>query len=80
MTVKEQSYRIQFIELSLDDVDFSSERRILWPSYVKGSPLPEIDGVFCLYDVSDKESVADIPTALSKYSLEALSYTDPTTS
>lgn len=65
VTVKEQSYHIHFIELSLDDADFSSERRIEWPPYVNGAPFPDIDGVFCLYSVSDKESVADVPTALS---------------
>ncbi|KAK5195369.1 hypothetical protein LTR99_001891 [Exophiala xenobiotica] len=65
VTVKDQSYNVQFIELLLDDVDFSSERRIEWPSYVNGAPFPDIDGVFCLYSVSDKESVADVPPALT---------------
>jgi GTPase SAR1 family protein len=64
--IKDKYYRIQFIELLFDDVDFSSERRIEWPAYVNGLPLPEVDGVFCLYDVADKESVADVPAALSE--------------
>ncbi|EXJ88538.1 hypothetical protein A1O1_05468 [Capronia coronata CBS 617.96] len=62
--VKDQPYRVHFTELSLEEVDSSSGRRIEWPRYVNGIPFPEIDGVFCLYDVSDKESVADVPTAL----------------
>ena len=66
VTVKDSSYRVHFIELDLDDVDFSSERRLEWPTYLNGAPFPEPDGVFCLYSVSDKESVADIPTALSE--------------
>ncbi|KIX01327.1 uncharacterized protein Z518_09052 [Rhinocladiella mackenziei CBS 650.93] len=65
VTLQDQPYRIQFVELLLDHVDFSSERRIEWPSHVNGAPFPEIDGVFCLYDVSDKESVADVPAALT---------------
>ncbi|KIW20897.1 hypothetical protein PV08_01476 [Exophiala spinifera] len=65
VTIKDQSYHIRFIELSLDDVDFSSERRIEWPTSVNGAPFPEVHGVFCLYSVSDKESVADVPTALT---------------
>ncbi|KAL2416442.1 hypothetical protein ABEF95_016241 [Exophiala dermatitidis] len=65
ITVKNQSYRVQFIELALDDVDYNSSRRIEWPSIWKGTAYPQVDGVFCLYDVSDKESVADIPTALT---------------
>jgi hypothetical protein len=64
--IKDKYYRIRLIELLFEDVDFSSERRIEWPAYVDGVPLPEVDGVFCLYDVADKESVADIPAALSK--------------
>ncbi len=65
VVIKDKYYRIQLIELLLDDVDFSSERRIEWPASVNGAPLPEVDGVFCLYDVADKESVADVPAALS---------------
>ena len=66
--IKDKYYRIRLIELLFDDVDFSSERRIEWPACVNGAPLPEVDGVFCLYDVADKESVADIPAALSECS------------
>ncbi|KIW64979.1 hypothetical protein PV04_07273 [Phialophora macrospora] len=65
VVIKDKYYRIQLIELLFDDVDFSSERRIEWPAHVNGVPLPEVDGVFCLYDVTDKESVADVPAALT---------------
>lgn len=47
-------------------MDFSSEQRILWPPHINGKTFPDIDAVFCLYDASDKDSVADVPTALSK--------------
>lgn len=67
VAIKDRIYKIQLIELLFDDVDFSSERRIEWPVHVDGVPFPDIDGVFCLYDVSDKESVADVPPALSRY-------------
>jgi GTPase SAR1 family protein len=66
VVVKDKYYRIRLIEASFDDVDFSSESTIEWPAEVNGAPLPDVDGVFCLYDVADKESVADIPAALSK--------------
>ena len=62
----DQTYRIRFFELEIDDVDFSSERRIIWPAKLNGSAFPEVDAVFCLYDASDKDSVAAVPTALSK--------------
>lgn len=72
VTVKDRSYQVQFIEVFLDDVDFSTERRIEWPSSLNGAPFPEVDGVFCLYSVSDKESVADVPAALSKCHLKTI--------
>lgn len=62
----DQYYNVCFIELEIDDVDFSSEQRILWPPHIMGTTFPDIDAVFCLYDASDKDSVADVPTALSK--------------
>ena len=73
--VKDRCYQIQLLEVLFDDIDFSSERRIEWPSIINGAPLPEVDGVFCLYDVSDKESVADVPAALSE--LHAREPNDP---
>ena len=58
-------YRIQLVELTFDDADFSSPR-VIWPKYLNNSPFPSIDGAFCLYDVTEEESIAQIPQALSK--------------
>jgi len=66
----DQYYSIKFLELEIDEVDFSSERRIIWPPHANGSTFPALDAVFCLYDASDKDSVADVPTALSKWNSE----------
>lgn len=63
----DQYFSVKFIELEIDDVDFSSERRIIWPPHANGTTFPALDAVFCLYDASDKDSVADVPTALSKW-------------
>lgn len=70
----DQYYSICFIELEIDDVDFSSERRIIWPPRVNGTTFPAVDAVFCLYDASDKDSVADVPTALSKWKPRAKAF------
>jgi len=65
VTLNGSVYRIQFVELALDDVDFSGHR-VTWPTYLNGSPVPPIDGCFCLYDVTSQISVADVPSTLSK--------------
>lgn len=63
-------YRVQLIEITFDDVDFSGSSQAVWPKYLNGIPFPSIQGAFCLYDVTDDDSVAQIPQALGKLSLE----------
>jgi hypothetical protein len=59
-------YRVQLIELTFDDVDFSSGSRVLWPKNIKGVAVPTFQGVFCLYDVTDSSTVANVPPVLGK--------------
>jgi len=59
-------YKVGLVEFSLDEVDFSNGRRVSWPKHVNGELLPPIDGVLCLYDVTDQESIAEIPALLGK--------------
>jgi hypothetical protein len=59
-------YRVQLVELVFDDADLSSGRRVTWPRYLTNIPFPAIDGAFCLYDVTDEESVASVPQALGE--------------
>lgn len=59
-------YRIQLVEITFDDADFSSSRRVIWPNHLNGVPFPSIHGAFCLYDVTEEDSVAQIPQALGE--------------
>lgn len=59
---------MQLFELSFDDIDFSSGARVVWPKTVAGAQVPSFQGVFCLYDVSDAGSVANVPPVLCKTS------------
>jgi hypothetical protein len=59
-------YRVRLIELAFDDADFSG-RSVVLPKYLNGVAVPSIDGAFCLYDVTDPESVANVPQALGMY-------------
>lgn len=57
-------YRVQLFELTFEDIDFSSGARVVWPKAVSGIQVPSFQGVFCLYDVSDASSVANVPPVL----------------
>ncbi|ETN37064.1 uncharacterized protein HMPREF1541_08054 [Cyphellophora europaea CBS 101466] len=61
-------YRVQLFELGFEDVDFSSGSRVIWPKTIKGIAVPSFQGVFCLYDVTDSSSVANVPPVLSALS------------
>jgi GTPase SAR1 family protein len=65
--LQDRSYQVRLFEVPIDEIDFSSERRIIWPRNINGTPFPEVDAVFCLYDGSDKDSLADVPPALSEH-------------
>jgi GTPase SAR1 family protein len=59
------TYRFQLLELDLDDIDYSA-RQIKWPKYINSQLVPAIDGVLCLYDITDQETIAEIPEVLRK--------------
>ena len=59
-------YRIRLIELEFEDADLTG-RRVAWPKYLNNEVVPIIHGVFCLYDVADQETVANVPQALGMY-------------
>lgn len=59
-------YRLQLLEQSIEDVDFSGGRRLVWPTKLGHTPVPSIDGVVCLYDVTQEESIEDVPEFLGK--------------
>lgn len=65
-------YRLQLVEVPLDSVDLSDET-ILWSSIPELKETPDVDGVLCLYDVSEKDSLEDIPQLL--ISLEQMDIT-----
>lgn len=62
------TYRFQLLELELDDIDYSG-RQISWPKYINSQLVPPIDGVLCLYDVTNQESIAEIPELLGKWKM-----------
>lgn len=53
------SYRLQLLETPRDSVELTNGR-ILWPPLRESVSNPKIDGVLCLYDVSDRDSLVGL--------------------
>jgi hypothetical protein len=58
-------YVIRTIELNYQDLDLDDEKCICWPDVLSGTPVPAIDGAFILYDVMNRDSLIQVPEALS---------------
>lgn len=57
-------YRLQLIEVPLDSVTLS-RNTILWSSIPALTDYPDVDGVLCLYDVSEQNSLEGIHQLLT---------------
>ncbi|RMD39657.1 hypothetical protein DV735_g5471, partial [Chaetothyriales sp. CBS 134920] len=57
-------YQVQLIALPLEHLDFTTGRKVSWPKYLNSSPFPHVDGVFCLYNVADEETLSNFPQLL----------------
>jgi len=55
---------IRMIEMGFSDSLIDNDRRILWPRRVDGELLPPVDGVLCLYDVLNEDSITWVPDLL----------------
>ena len=64
MSLNDVIYLVRLVEISLDDVVVTESNRIKWPKSLKGYDLPPIDGVLALYDVTNQESITEIPDLL----------------
>ena len=58
------SYRLQLVETPCEAVNFASGR-ILWPPVPETGAYPKVDGAFCLYDVSDRDSIDGLAEILA---------------
>ena len=59
-------YIVRLFELQVDDITIDESRRVVWPKLVDIPKQPSLDGVLILYDVTDEESVNEIPDILCK--------------
>lgn len=63
-------YIVSLHEYDLDYFDIDDlvvpGKQIQWPKQIDGQPVPNIDGALVLYDVTNKDSIRELPPALSE--------------
>lgn len=69
MSLDRVIYIVRLFELLVDDITIDDSRRITWPKLISIPKQPSIDGVLMLYDVTDEESINEIPDILCKSDL-----------
>lgn len=55
---------VTLVELDLEVIDVDSSQPIQWPKQVDGHMVPRMDGALILYDVTNKESIRDLPQTM----------------
>lgn len=66
MSVDNIVYTVSLIELDLESFDIPADHRIQWPKQINGHIVPRMDGALLLYDVMNRESIAELPQTLSE--------------
>lgn len=66
MSLDDVIYMVRLLEIPLEHVGKSEGRRIVWPKTIAGADMPPVDGVLMLFDVTNKESIADVPETLGE--------------
>ncbi len=63
-------YIVCLIEYDLEYFDIDDVvvpgKQIQWPKQIDGRPVPRLDGALVLYDVTNKDSIRELPPALSE--------------
>jgi GTPase SAR1 family protein len=67
MSIDGEEYTVRLIELPFDELDFDNDNQIVWPDIADSRPMPPVDGVLTLYDVMNKDSLADVPETLRSW-------------
>ncbi|KAF7511909.1 hypothetical protein GJ744_003142 [Endocarpon pusillum] len=57
-------YIVRLCELMINDITITDSTKITWPKLLSEEGPPSIDGILVLYDVTNEESVIEIPHVL----------------
>ncbi|KAH0544824.1 hypothetical protein FGG08_001053 [Glutinoglossum americanum] len=64
---------VRLVEVDISNIEIDDEQRIKWPNYVDGHPVQRVHGVLILYDVMNRDSIANIPELLNTFVKAGLS-------
>ena len=59
---------LRLVELPINEVGVTKYQEIEWPEIISGQNTMPIDGALLLYDVTNRNSIAQIPNMLSEFS------------
>ncbi|KAH8842118.1 hypothetical protein MCOR07_004222 [Pyricularia oryzae] len=57
--------RATFLEVDTEFLEVEEKQPIHWPKQINGHMVPRIDGVLVLYDVTNKESLRELPPIMN---------------
>lgn len=61
-------YVVRLFEVMTNDITIKDSTEITWPKLLNGESPPSINGILMLYDVTNGESIIEIPDVLCKSS------------
>ena len=65
VTLGGQLHRLHLVEFNFDEVDFGGGQRLAFPTTARGIPISSVDGVVCLWDLTQEDSIGDVPEFLN---------------
>lgn len=65
---------LRLVELSIDEVGMTINHEIDWPERLGDQAISRIDGALLLYDVTNQDSIAQVPSVLGKFIKPGSSY------
>lgn len=57
---------LRLIELPIEEVGVAKNQEIDWPEKLGDQVMPRIDGALVLYDVTNQDSIAQVPSMLGE--------------
>ena len=58
---------LRLVELPISEMVVTENQKIGWPEKVGDQAMPDIDGALLLYDVTNQDSMNQIPDILSEF-------------
>ncbi|KAH0565906.1 hypothetical protein GP486_000686 [Trichoglossum hirsutum] len=73
MSIDGSVHSVRLVEVDISNIEIDDEQRIKWPDYVDGHAAQRVHGVLVLYDVMNRDSIANIPELLNAFAKAGLS-------